>query len=97
MATALIPVIEDLFRQPPIPYEPAKHSLKAWATYCLRDRGFKVVYAERADFAIESKTDGKVYFNVTTDAGAIGDRSKGWIVWDGATQSTQIIAPESAP
>lgn len=48
-------VIEEAIKKPPIPHEPAKQSLKAWAMYCLRDRGFKVVYAQNADFAIEMK------------------------------------------
>jgi hypothetical protein len=63
----LIQVIEELFRKPPIPYMPAKHSLKAWATFCLRDRGFKVIYAQEADFAIEPRGGEKIYFKVTDD------------------------------
>lgn len=93
MATPVIQVIEDLFRQPPIPYEPSKHSLKAWASYCLRDRGFKVGYAERADFTVESKQHGNLYFNVTETPPADPDSPFGWIIWDASQNRAQIIAP----
>ncbi|MBW4521983.1 MAG: hypothetical protein KME16_20065 [Scytolyngbya sp. HA4215-MV1] len=85
-------VIEEVFAQPAIPYEPQRHSLKAWATYCLRDRGFKVVYAQGADFAIEYQRN-KVYFNVTTPREDL-DSTMGWIVWDAATQQTHILLPQ---
>ena len=48
-------VIQETITKPPIPHEPQKQSLKAWAMYCLRDKGFTVVYAQNADFAIERK------------------------------------------
>jgi hypothetical protein len=88
----LLQVMEEVFAQPPIPYEPQRHSLKAWATYCLRDRGFKVIYAQGADFAIESQGN-KFYFNVTTSRDDL-DKGVGWIIWDSAAQQTSILLPQ---
>jgi len=88
----LISAIQEVFRRPPIPYEPAKHSLKAWAKYCLQERGYKIVYADKADFAVESRVDGKVYFNVTDQLEDL-DPKTGWIVRDRTTQAVTIIAP----
>ena len=42
-------VVAGAITKPPIPHEPARQSLKAWAMYCLRNRGFKVVYAQNAE------------------------------------------------
>ncbi|MEA5513667.1 hypothetical protein [Nodularia sp. UHCC 0506] len=86
-------VIEDTITKPPIPHEPHKQSLKAWAMYCLRDKGFKVVYAQNADFAIEPKGQEKVYFKVTNNAEDV-DNSTNWIVWDSATKNVSLIRPE---
>ena len=86
-------VIEDTITKPPIPQEPHKQSLKAWAMYCLRDKGFKVVYAQNADFAIEPKGQEKVYFKVTNNAEDV-DNSTNWIVWDSATKNVSLIRPE---
>ncbi len=84
-------VIEEaLITTPPIPHDPYKESLKNWATYCLRDRGFKVVYAQNADFAIEPKGREKLYFKVTTNADDVDDSSN-WIVWDSSKKSASII------
>ncbi|MBR8836374.1 MAG: hypothetical protein DSM106950_20715 [Stigonema ocellatum SAG 48.90 = DSM 106950] len=87
-------VIEETIKKPPIPHEPYKQSLKAWAMYCLRDRGFKVIYAEKADFAIETRTGDKLYFKVTNTAIDL-DNKYGWIVWDSSTKSASLIPPES--
>ncbi|MBH8561080.1 hypothetical protein I8748_02600 [Nostoc sp. CENA67] len=83
-------VIEQTIIKPPIPHEPHKQSLKAWAMYCLRDRGFKVVYAQNADFAIETKGEDKLYFKVSNNAVDL-DNSFNWIVWDSATKSASFI------
>jgi hypothetical protein len=88
----LIAAMQEVFRQPPIPYEPQKHSLKAWAKYCLQDRGYKVLYADRADFAIESRTDGKVFFRVTENPADVTP-DLGWIVCDRTSQVTTVIPP----
>lgn len=82
-------VIKDTITNPPIPHEPHKQSLKAWAMYCLRDKGFKVVYAQNADFAIEPKGQEKVYFKVTNNAEDV-DNSTNWIVWDSATKNVSL-------
>ena len=84
-------VIEEaLITSPPIPHNPYKESLKNWATYCLRDRGFKVVYAQNADFAIEPKGKEKLYFKVTNNEADL-DHSSNWIVLDRAAKSASII------
>jgi hypothetical protein len=90
MPISIFQVIEDVITKPPIPHEPHKQSLKAWAMYCLRDRGFIVVYAQNADFAIEPKGKNKLYFKVTTDQADV-DNACNWIVWDSATKSASLI------
>jgi len=84
--------IQVLFADPPIPYEPQKHSPKGWAKYCLQIRGFKVVYAERADFAVETSDRQKLYFNVTTQADNL-DPAVGWIIWQADQGKAQVIPP----
>ncbi|MDZ8110008.1 MAG: hypothetical protein RM338_31045 [Nostoc sp. DedQUE12a] len=88
--TQIFKVIEDTITKPPIPHEPYKQSLKAWAMYCLRDRGFKVVYAQNADFAIETKGEDKLYFKVSNSADDL-DNSVSWIVWDSTTKTATFI------
>jgi hypothetical protein len=90
----LIQVMQDLFQSPPIPYEPAKHSPKAWAKYCLQNRGFTVVYAQEADFAIESRNGEKTYFKVTDNLPESTKGKFGWIILDAATSQAQVIAPQ---
>ncbi len=90
---SLIAVIEEVFSRPPIPFRPEQQSLKGWITFCLRDRGFKVIYAQNADFAIESRTNGKIYFNVTEDATNL-DGKVGWIVRNPDTDKITVIAPQ---
>ncbi|MBD2488388.1 hypothetical protein [Aulosira sp. FACHB-615] len=87
-------VIEAALTKSPIPHEPYKQSLKAWAMYCLRDRGFKVVYAQNADFAIEPKGGDKLYFKVTNNADDV-DNSCAWIVWDSVAKTASLIPPSS--
>jgi hypothetical protein len=87
-------VIAEVITKPPIPHEPYKQSLKNWAMYCLRDRGFKVVYAQNADFAVEIKGGEKFYFKVTDNPDNL-DNSVSWIVWDSSTKSTSFIAQKS--
>ncbi len=89
----LIKVIEDVFNSPPIKFQPEKQSLKAWTMYCLRDRGFKVVYAQNADFAVETRSGDKVYFKVTNSSVDL-DGAFGWLVWDSSTKSLTVIAPQ---
>lgn len=84
--------IQVVFQDPPIPYESEKHTLKGWAKYCLQARGFKVVYAERADFAVETSDRQKLYFKVTTKADDL-DPSVGWIIWQGDRGNAQVLPP----
>ncbi|MBD2295655.1 hypothetical protein [Anabaena sphaerica] len=86
----VLKVIEDVITNPPIPHEPYKQSLKNWAMYCLRDRGFIVVYAQKGDFAVEVKGGGKLYFKVTNNAVDLDDNIN-WIVWDGAAKKVSLI------
>jgi hypothetical protein len=83
-------VIEQAIKKPPIPHEPYRQSLKAWAMYVLRDRGFKVVYAQNADFALEVRGADKLYFKVSNQAEDL-DTAFNWIVWDAASQSASLI------
>ena len=89
----LFKVIEEIFTKPQIKFEAEKHSLKAWAMYCLRDKGFKVVYAEKADFAVEPRNGEKIYFKVTNSSDNL-DNKLAWIVWDNSTNSAKVIAPQ---
>ncbi|MDJ0696206.1 MAG: hypothetical protein QNJ49_11500 [Mastigocoleus sp. MO_167.B18] len=87
-------VIEEAIKKPPIPHEPSRQSLKAWAMYCLRDRGFKVVYAQNADFAVENKDGTKIYFKVSNDAEDL-DSQVSWIVWDSTNKTATLIPPST--
>ncbi|NJK53936.1 MAG: hypothetical protein HC936_16115 [Leptolyngbyaceae cyanobacterium SU_3_3] len=81
---SLIAVVQQVFDRPPLPFDANRQSLKAWAKYCLQDKGFKVVYAQNADFAIETSTGEKAYFKVGTQAedfdSSLLDAKVGWIV-----------------
>lgn len=90
MSAKIFQVIEAVITQPPILHEPHKQSLKAWAMYCLRDRGFIVVYAQNADFAIEPKGGNKLYFKVTTNPAEVDDNFS-WIVWDSSNKTASLI------
>lgn len=92
-AREFIPIIAGIFDTPPVAFDANRSTLKAWTMYCLRDRGFKVIYADKGDFAIEVKGTGKVYFRVTDNPDDV-DGSAYWIVRDPATQKVAIVAPE---
>jgi hypothetical protein len=83
-------VIEDAIKNPLIPHEPYKQSLKAWAMFVLRDKGFKVIYAQNSDFAIEPKGGEKLYFKVSNSTDDL-DTSFNWIVWDSASKIVSLI------
>ena len=83
--------IQIIFQTPPIPYEAPKHSLKAWAKYCLQTRGFKVVYADKADFAVETQAREKLYFRVSDRPDDL-DPQVNWIIWNADQQSAQVQA-----
>jgi hypothetical protein len=90
----LTAAIQQVFDRPPLPFDPNRQSLKAWTKYCLQARGFKVIYAQNADFAIETNTGEKAYFKVTNSAENL-DPSVGWIVVDQSGQKAIVIAPQS--
>lgn len=85
----VLKVLNDVITNPPIPHEPHKQSLKNWAMYCLRDRGFIVIFAQNADFAVQFKNGEKFYFKVTNNADNL-DNSINWIVWDSTTKNNQL-------
>lgn len=98
-----IALIQEQLNRPPIAFDPAKQSLKAWVMYCLRDRGFKVGYAENADFAITLSGGGTLRFKVAELRAAErenlaattpqGTKPHGWIVRDPETNQVQVIPP----
>lgn len=90
----LMQMVEDVFNRPPVNFNPEQQTLKGWAMYCLRDRGFKVVYAQKGDFAIETRMGEKIYFKVTEDEPSPDD-SLTWIVRDRATNHIRLIPPQS--
>ncbi|CCH68389.1 hypothetical protein RINTHH_22340 [Richelia intracellularis HH01] len=86
-------VIVEVFEKPPIFYEPARQPLKAWVIYCLRDRGFKVIYDQNADFAIEQgRESNKLCFKVTDDPTDL-DPKFAWIVWDSKNRTVSLTLP----
>ncbi|GAP93698.1 hypothetical protein [Leptolyngbya sp. NIES-2104] len=87
----LIQVMQNVFDRPPVPYNPANQTLKGWAMYCLRDRGFLVQSAQNADFAISTKGE-KTAFRVTQSEPS--DTRTGWIVVDASGKHARVIAPE---
>lgn len=89
----VLKVIADIITNPPIPHEPQKQSLKNWAMYCLRYRGFIVVFAQNADFAVQLKNGDKFYFRVTDNANNL-DNNMNWIVWDNVNKIMSLI-PQS--
>jgi hypothetical protein len=87
-----IDLMQTVFQNPPMPYNPVNQTLKGWVVFCLRDRGFKVTtFSPKADFVVEGK-QGNLNFKITQDPEAV-DASIGWILVDAAGTSAQVIAP----
>ncbi|MEA5594417.1 hypothetical protein [Rivularia sp. UHCC 0363] len=84
--------VEEAFKRPMVSYDPSRQSLKAWVMFCLRDKGFKVVYAQNADFAIERKGE-KLYFKVADTAENL-DKEFNWVVWDSNAKTAIAIPAE---
>ena len=84
--------VEEAFKRPMVSYDPSRQSLKAWVMFCLRDKGFKVVYAQNADFAIERKGE-KFYFKVSETAENL-DKEFNWVVWDSNAKTAIAIPAE---
>lgn len=89
----LIDVMKDVFNHPTIAFDPTRQSLKAWAKYCLQNRGFRIVYAQNADFAIETNAGEKIYFKVSPTAENL-DPKVGWIVPNESGQAAIVIPPQ---
>jgi hypothetical protein len=83
-------VIEEAITKPSVPHDPYKQTLKNWAMYCLRERGFIVVYAQNADFAIQLKGGEKLYFKVSNTDHEL-DSSVNWIVWNNENKTASLI------
>jgi len=88
----IYPVIEKAFETPMVPYDPSKQSLKAWVMFCLRDKGFKVVYAQNADFAIERKGE-SLYFKVSETTENL-DKKFNWVVPDSSAGKFIVVPAE---
>jgi hypothetical protein len=91
----ILELIQQVFANPPIPFEPSRQTLKNWAKYCLLDRGFKVVYAQNADFAVESQ--GKKLYVKLAEGGAEPDATALVLAYDRTTNTVQILPPISNP
>lgn len=87
--TQLIQVMQSMFDRPPVPFNPANQTLKNWAMYCLRDRGFIVESAPKVDFAINNRGT-KTGFKVSQTEENL-DSSINWIVVDPSGQSAKVI------
>ncbi len=88
----IYPVVEQALTRTMFSYEPSRQSLKAWVMFCLRDKGFKVVYAQNADFAIERKGE-KFYFKVADTAENL-DKEFNWVIWDSSAKTAVVIPCE---
>jgi hypothetical protein len=84
--------MQDVFSRPPVPFNPANQTLKGWAMFCLRDRGFLVEPASGADFSVTTRGE-KVKFKVSQSADNL-DPTTGWIVVDASGQTAEVIAPQ---
>ncbi len=88
-----IALMEQVFANPPKPFDPVNQTLKGWAVFCLRDRGFKVVtFSPKSDFIVESKA-GDLSFKVTQDPEAVEAGEIGWILVDPSHLRATIVAP----
>lgn len=91
-----IALMEQVFANPPKPFDPVNQTLKGWAVFCLRDRGFKVVtFSPKSDFIVESKA-GDLSFNVTQDPEAAIAGAIGWIIVDASNTTAKVLAPSTA-
>ncbi|HEY9617865.1 MAG TPA: hypothetical protein V6C64_13555 [Microcoleaceae cyanobacterium] len=86
-------LVEEVLHTPPLPFDPERQTLKGWITYCLRDRGFKVVSVANADLAVEMRTGEKVPFGITETTENL-DRQMAWFVRDRATNQVTLLPPQ---
>jgi hypothetical protein len=88
-----VALIQAVFANPPMAFDESRQTLKNWAKYCLQDRGFKVIYAQNADFAVESRGE-KLYVKLA-EVGAEPEAGAVLLVRDRATNTIQVIPPQS--
>lgn len=75
-----IDLMKAVFANPPKPFDPINQTLKGWAVFCLRDRGFVIVtFSPKSDFIVSSKS-GDLLFNVTQDPDDVMEGNIGWII-----------------
>jgi hypothetical protein len=87
-----IELMRSVFTNPPKPFDPVNQTLKGWAVFCLRDRGFRVVtFSPKCDFVVESKTE-DLPFKVTQDPTEAIPGSVGWVVLSGT--EAIVVPPE---
>lgn len=86
-------LVEEVLSTPPVPFDPERQTLKGWITYCLRDRGFKVVSVPHADLAVEMRTGEKVPFRITETTEDL-DSQIAWFVCDRSTNQVTLITPK---
>ncbi|MBL1176480.1 hypothetical protein [Pantanalinema sp. GBBB05] len=86
-------LVEEVLSAPPLPFDPERQTLKGWITYCLRDRGFKIVSVPNADLAVEMRTGEKVPFRITESAENL-DRQIAWFVCNRATNQVTLVTPQ---
>ncbi len=84
-------IIEEALQTASLRFDPTQQTLKGWAMFCLRDRGFKVSTSPKADFIVETRT-GKIYFCLADDLNAV-DESSAWIVREPTSGKVKVIAP----
>jgi hypothetical protein len=88
-----IRLIQAVFAQPPIPYNPENQTLKGWAMFCLRDRGFIVKTAvPNADFVVETKAE-RLAFRVSTTPDNL-DPHYAWVVMLAPQAQARVIPPQ---
>jgi hypothetical protein len=87
-----IELMRSVFANPPKSFDPVNQTLKGWAVFCLRDRGFKVVtFSPKCDFVVESKA-GDLAFKVTENRDEAVVGPIGWVVVEG--ESAIVVPPE---
>jgi hypothetical protein len=88
-----IRLIQAVFAHPPILYHPENQTLKGWAVFCLRDRGFIVKTAvPNGDFVVETKAE-RIAFRVSTTADNL-DPASAWIVMLSSQSQARVIPPQ---